>query len=121
MHNTDGSIQKEGFTFFIHRSVLYARNKDITTAPFKAIDKATMKFSSESPAIGYANEESKQRFSWTHKENNPAIHSASGYRWMGICPMCSDGDFIYTLVYHYEEDEIDHPKRKALFVEKYEL
>jgi hypothetical protein len=112
---------KEGFTMFVHKSVLYARNKDITTAPFKAIDRATMKFSTESPAIGYANEESKQRFSWTHAENNPATSSPSGYRWMAICPMASDGEFIYTLVYHYEENSVTHNKRKSLYLEKYSL
>jgi len=60
-----------------------------------------MKWDLEAPAIEYADEESKKRFSWTDEDNEALTHVSNGVsfkRHGGVFPMASDGSLIYILV-----------------------
>lgn len=71
----------------------------------------------DAPAVGYADEESAKRWKKSAAAD-PKITSEFGVRWMGdVTQMCSDGKYVYMLVYHVDEVEIS--KRKALYIEKY--
>ena len=60
----------------------------------------------------------KLRFKWAEDGDEP-IESSFGKRHMNISPMCSDGKYIYAMVFHHE-DGPDTPK-KCIFIEKYLL
>ena len=81
-----------------------------------------MKWDTEAPAIEYADEESKKRFSWTD-EDNEALSHGNFKRHGGVFPMASDGNLIYILVQLYDEGstEFKWEERKAICLEIYEL
>ena len=58
-----------------------------------------MKWDTEAPAIGYADEESEKRFSWTDEDHEVLTHDPGNLkRHAGVFPMASDGNYVYILV-----------------------
>ena len=65
-----------------------------------------------------AAEGEKLRFKWPEEGDEP-IESSFGKRHMLVSPMCSDGKYIYAMVFHHEDGP--ETAKKVIFVEKYLL
>ena len=65
-----------------------------------------------------AAEGEKLRFKWAEEGDEP-IESSFGKRHMGLAPMCSDGKYIYAMVWHHEDGP--ESAKKVIFIEKYLL
>ena len=89
----------------------------MTTEPFRRVHKTEMTIATEDPPI-VAAEVGTPRFRWTTTDDT-ILEADAGKRWMGVAPMASDGNYIYTLVMYREDDAAS--LTKATYCEKYEL
>ena len=95
---------------FCHRDLLLARYKEAENQPFVVIDKSTMTpildETKEKPFT--AAKQNRVSLAWTPLDTEYSENESEGNRWFRQAPFCSDGEYIYTMVF-YRKQGFDSP------------